>query len=198
MPVLTLSIWAMKKPPLDYRSERAPALVDAPFGTIDDLETLYRRYRNGIHRYVARTFGPGPPDPEDVVQVAFEKYAALDETEKITNPPAFLFRSARNYVIDQRRQLSVRAEYARDVVAVTSYSDDLDGARVLESKQRWAVLEAAIARLDARSREMLLMNRIHGLSSAEIARRNGCSPTLVKTIIARALVACHRALAEPD
>jgi RNA polymerase sigma-70 factor (ECF subfamily) len=45
---------------------------------------------------------------------------------------------------------------------------------------------------------MLIMNRIHGLSYAEIARQKGCSQTLVKTVVARALVACERALREAD
>lgn len=168
----------------------------SPLG--DQLDTLYRLYHEMVRRYVARRFGAGPPDPEDVVQVAFENYASSAERAPIDNPRAFLIRTARNYVIDQRRRQAVRADYARDVQATADGSDDLDAERVLESRQRWAAIETAIAGLDERSRQFLLMSRIHGLSSAEIARRAGCSPTLVKGIIARALVACHRAIAELD
>jgi len=166
--------------------------------SVDEIGLLYRRYRDGITRYVVRAFGGGPPDPEDVVQVVFERYAAAAASSRVLDPRAFLFRSARNYVIDERRRQSVRADYARDVQSVSSNSDELDAERVLDSKQRWAAIEAAIVRLDTRSREFLLMNRIHGLSCAEIARRKGCSATLVKTTIARALVACHRALDETE
>ena len=169
-------------------------MTGRPLALGDEIGLLYRRYHDGIRRYVLRSFGAGPPDPEDVVQAVFERYMAASHADRVLDPRAFLFRSARNYVIDQRRRQSVRADYARDVQSIADASDDLDAERVLDSKQRWAAIEAAIARLDTRSREFLLMNRIHGLSSAEIARRKGCSATLVKTVIARALVALHRAL----
>jgi RNA polymerase sigma-70 factor (ECF subfamily) len=164
----------------------------------DELGFLYRRYREEILRFLRRTFGSGPPDPEDVVQIVFEKYAATAHDAPVHNTRAFLFRSARNFVIDERRRQSVRSEYAVATQATADRSDDLDAERVLEAQQRWAVIESAIGQLDTRSREMLLMNRLHGLSCAEIARRKGCSATLVKSIIARALVACHQALGDHD
>jgi len=101
-------------------------------------------------------------------------------------------------VIDEGRRQTVQKRYARDAEYVDQRSDDLDAARVLESKQSLELIKAAIAGLDERSREFLLMRRIDGLSSAEIARRHGCSPTLVKSIIARALLVCHRALADSE
>jgi RNA polymerase sigma-70 factor (ECF subfamily) len=159
---------------------------------------LFREHHGSIRRYVARTFGSGPPDPDDVVQAAFEKYASLGEPNGIENPKAFLIRTARNYVLDQRRRQSVRSSYAQSVQSEDSSNDDFDGERVLTAKQRWRVLEDAIRKLDRRHQEMLIMNRIHGLSYAEIARQKGCSQTLVKTVVARALVACERALREAD
>lgn len=160
----------------------------------DDLEHLYSRYSGEILRFVTHRFGNGPPDPEDVVQTIFERYAAAAKREPVRNIRAFLYRSARNFVVDERRRQAVRSEHAADVRSTAEQSDDLDAERVLDSQQRWAAIEAAISQLDVRSREMLLMNRIYGLSCAEIARRKACSPTLVKSIIARALVACHQAL----
>ncbi|HKX79087.1 MAG TPA: sigma-70 family RNA polymerase sigma factor [Novosphingobium sp.] len=159
-----------------------------------ELDRIYRRYGEEIRRYVWRTFGAGPPAPEDVVQAVFEKCGVYGHD--IVNSKAFLKTSARNYVIDQHRRMAVSAQYERDLEYMQFHSDDLDAERVLLSKERLALLEKALDQLDARAREMLLMNRIEGLSCAEIARRRGCSATLVKSIIARALVACHRAAGE--
>jgi RNA polymerase sigma-70 factor (ECF subfamily) len=182
----------------DFSKAIDAGVTAMPGNSGDEVGALYRQNREGIRRYVVRTFGAGPPDPEDVVQAVFERYAAIAGAERVLNPRAFLYRSAHNYVIDERRRHPVRAEFAREIQEIADRSDDLDAERVLDSKQRWAAIEEAIARLDERSREMLLMNRLHGLSSAEIARRKGCSPTLVKSIIARALVQCHRALADDE
>ena len=154
----------------------------------------YRRYRDALHRYVVRHFGLGPPDPEDVVQVAFEKFHQLDEPEAIDNPYTFLIRCSRNYVIDQRRRAAVRTSYANQTAATSDGIDHFDAERVLSSKERWEAVARAIAALDDRRREMLLMNRVSGLSCAEIARRKGCSVSLVKLLVAEALVACRDAL----
>jgi RNA polymerase sigma factor (sigma-70 family) len=163
-----------------------------------DLDRLYRQYRDYVRRYIGRAFGPGPPDPEDVVHAAFEKFAMIEDRTAIANPQAFLVKSARNYVLDQRRRQKVRADFADMSVVAGSDRDELDAERVLSAKERWAILERTIRTMDARHQQVLVMNRIHGLSYAEIARRTSMSATLVKMLTAEALVMCQRALREAD
>jgi RNA polymerase sigma factor (sigma-70 family) len=161
-----------------------------------ELDKLYRHHRDSVLRYTLRTFGAGPPDPSDVVQAAFEKFVGMENRTDIANPRAFLIASARNYVFDQRRRFKVRIDYAEDVRSTGGETDDFDPERVLVAKEQWRLLERAIQGMDDRRREVLIMNRLHGLSSAEIARRMGCSATLVKMLLAQALVLCQRALKE--
>jgi len=165
-------------------------------GEGESLEGLYRRYRAIVLAYVARTFGGGPPDPEDVVQAAFEKYAALGSGARIENPRAFLMRSAHNYVIDERRRRAVRKSHLS--MSAGEPRDDLDAERVLSAKERWDILERAIRVMDRKRQEVLIMNRIHGLSCAEIARRKNYSATMVKRLLADALLTCEHALREAD
>ena len=174
------------------------AAIGAVPVTEPDLAWLYRRYRTDIYRYIARTFGMGPPDPDDVVQIVFEKYAHRDDHIDIANAKRFLIRSAHNYVIDQRRRFSVRDRHRQAEQDVGLERDDIHAERVYESKERWEKIEVAIASMRTDMQEMLIWSRIHGLSSAEIARRKGCSATWVKTQIAQALVICKRALDESD
>lgn len=163
-----------------------------------ELDALYRDHRDTIVRYIQRAFGSGPPDPSDVAQVAFEKYLAIDGRGDIENPRAFLIASARNHVLDQRRRFKVRGDYASDVQSFGDETDDFDPERVLLAKEQWRILERAIQEMDPRRRDILVMNRIHGLSSAEIARQMSCSATLVKMLLAQALVLCQRALREVE
>jgi RNA polymerase sigma factor (sigma-70 family) len=163
-----------------------------------ELARLYRRYRDTVHRYVRRQVGKGPPDPDDVVQAAFERLATVKNSETVENPEAFLVSCARNYVIDQRRRVAVRLAYARQEGETSSDVYEQDAPLVLVAEQRWAAVEKAILQLDERSQRMLICNRIHGLSCAEIARRERCSPTLVKSLIARALLKCQQALREME
>lgn len=162
------------------------------------LETLYRNHNAELKRYVARTFGAGPPDPEDVVQAVFERYLWRVAGEPIANPVGFLVTMARNYVLDHRRRQSVRERYTADFHVGLAQADLLGPDRIVASRQQLNLLQIAIAALDPRSREILLMSRLDGLSSAEIARRKNCSPTLIKNIIAKALTTCRNALGRGD
>lgn len=162
------------------------------------VEALFRAHYQEILRYVVSIVGSGPPDPDDIVQSTFEKYAKLGDTAGISDPKRFLLSSARNYALDLCRRQTVRTKYAQILSREDEKSDDLDAERVLIAKQRWAVLEEAIQKLDERPREMLIMNRIHGLSFVDIARQKGCSPSAVKKTVARALVACERALRKAE
>lgn len=162
------------------------------------LDRLYRLYRDQVRRYIARTFGAGPPDPDDVVQAVFENFAALEDAGQIKNPPAFLIRSAHNYVLDQRRREAVRASHRQDAGHLASETDDLDAERVLSAKDRLALLNRVIQAMEPRRREWLILNRIHGLSFAEISRRKGVSQTLVKNVVGQALMLCEQALREAE
>jgi RNA polymerase sigma factor (sigma-70 family) len=164
------------------------------------LAELYQRHWDELVRYVARTFGGGQPDPEDAAQAAFAQYAALSQPGAIENPRAFLFRSAHNFVIDQRRRAVVRTRFADtpDAAFIVQTTDEMDAERVLSAKERLRILDEAIRTLQPQQREVLILNRIHELSYAEIARRKGISQTQAKRLVALALVACQRALRKAD
>jgi RNA polymerase sigma-70 factor (ECF subfamily) len=164
------------------------------------LAALYEKHRAELIRYVRRTFGSGPPEPEDVVQAAFEHFAALAQPEAIDNPRAFLYRAARNFAIDQRRRALVRARAAQngDLLGAAEKSDELDGARVLEGKDRLRILEETIRSLPQRTRNALILHRFEELSYVEIARRLGVSQTQAKRLVSEAILACARALRAAD
>ena len=159
-----------------------------------DVEAQYRRHWASVRRSIVQRFGNGPPDPDDAVQAAFERFARLEDRSAIIDPAAFLRRSAHNFVLDHHRAEKVRARHAGIDGAIETGTDDLDPERVLSARQRLAIIERAIRDMDEKRRDVLIMSRIHGLSSAEIARRLNCSPTLVKMRLAEAVTLCQRAL----
>jgi len=64
-----------------------PALVRRENG----MDVLYARHWGELCHYIKKHFGAGPPDPEDVAQEAFVKFAAVNDREAIDNPRAYLF-----------------------------------------------------------------------------------------------------------
>lgn len=167
-------------------------------GAGSEIEALYRQHSAAIRHYVERQFGGGPPDPEDAVHAAFERYARLQAPNMVTDPGAFLRRSAHNFVIDYHRAQKVRSTHARSSAALEPELDDFTAERVLSAKERLAILDKTIRHMDERRRNVLIMNRIHGMNCAEIARTLQCSPTLVKMRLAEAVALCQQALRAAD
>lgn len=182
-------------------SDARPVLVHSADETPEAraLAQLYRRYWAELTAYARRTFGPGPPDPEDVAQSAFARYAALEDADEIANPRAFLYRTAHNIVMDHRRRAAVRSRLSADLALVEPGAPaDLDGERVLSGRERLAIVDAAVRAMESRRRKVLIMHAIHGLNYTEIARRMRISPTRVTQLFAEAVALCNKALREAD
>lgn len=159
-----------------------------------DLDELYRRHWNEIRSFVARSFGAGPPDPEDAAQAAFAQFAAIADRSAIENPRAFLFRSARNHVLDFRRRQQTQRRYADELGEnLASAPAPGDQHRVLEGKERLAAVMAAVRDLEPRRRRVLIWHTIHELSFNDIAVRLGVSKVRVRQLFAEALMMCEQA-----
>ena len=164
------------------------------------VDRAYRQHWSELCAYVRKTFGAGPPEPEEVAQGAFARLAALDQATEVANPRAFLYRCAHNIVLDHRRREAVRTRLSGEVAMLEPGDEaaNCDGERVLSAKQRLAIVEAAIRTMEPKRRKVLIMHAIHGLNYTDIARRMGLSPTRVTQLFAEAVALCHKALREAD
>jgi RNA polymerase sigma-70 factor (ECF subfamily) len=162
-------------------------------------DRAYRQYWSELCAYVRKTFGAGPPEPEEVAQNAFARFAAMDAAE-VANPRAFLYRTAHNIVLDHRRREAVRSRLSAEV-AVLDFGGETanaDAERVLSAKERLAIVDRAIRAMEPRRRKVLIMHAIHGLNYTDIARRLGVSPTRVTQLFAEAVALCNAAMREAD
>jgi RNA polymerase sigma factor (sigma-70 family) len=166
------------------------------------LDALYKAHGQELRRFVAARYGAGPPEPEDVVQSAFAQVAALERPEELVNPRAFLYRTAHNLLIDQRRRIATQRKFVAE--SETKEFDDpsyeLPTERVLIGQEDYHIIEAAILKMPAKRRQCFLLHRLHGLSYAEIGRRVGMSGPGVQKAVEKALAECEQALedAQPE
>jgi RNA polymerase sigma factor (sigma-70 family) len=160
------------------------------------LSDLYRVHWKGLCGYVRAQFGPGPPEPEDVAQSAFIRFAAADPT-RIENPRAFLYATARHLAIDHHRQaqrVSAHEQAAQAVAEDRVY--ELSPENVLLQTERFRILAQALERMPLKRRRLVLLNRFEGLSYAQIGEQFGMSAENVRKHIERTLAECLRALHE--
>ena len=161
------------------------------------LSDLYRVHWKGLCGYVRAQFGPGPPEPEDVAQTAFIRFAAADPAN-IENPRAFLYATARHLVIDHHRQAQRVSAHERAAQAAAAENPVYESSpeNVLLQAERFRILAQALERMPLKRRRLVLLNRFEGLSYAQIGEQFGMSAENVRKHIERTLAECLRALRE--
>jgi RNA polymerase sigma-70 factor (ECF subfamily) len=123
-------------------------------------------------------------DADDIAQDACMRALDVESPQRVREPLRYLFRIARNLVIDRRRKRVRDALLAESLAVIERGSGNpADLERVL----------AAIAALPPRCREAFTLHRFDGLSYAAIARRMGVSTSMVEKHIAEAMVRVTRA-----
>ncbi len=164
-------------------------------GSDEFLSATYRAYWPELCQYVRRNSAAAALDPEDVAQTAFARFVALKNPRAISNPRAFLYRTAHNIVIDaQRRNRTQDKLAARDAPpGAQEHSTDLTPERVALATERLGVLEAAVESLPQRDAQVLLAHCVHNYSYSEIARRLGMTPAGIRRIVKAALAVCEAA-----
>jgi RNA polymerase sigma-70 factor (ECF subfamily) len=172
--------------------ERSPSRAAALFAravgrerALDDaaIEGLFRDCAHDLHAYAISLLRDRAA-AEDVTALAFERLyrarARLDPDRG--NPRTWLFTIARNAALDElrRRGRTPQALGGQDPV------DDASAA-ALEDVERRATLHEALASLELRERELVLL-KFHGqLSNAELGRALGISESNAGTRLHRAL-----------
>jgi RNA polymerase sigma-70 factor (ECF subfamily) len=151
---------------------------------------LARAYAERGPRLRAIASRAGPEEAADLVQDAFLKTVEAGGKAPVEKPVHLLFRIARNAVIDRLR--------AKGRTAALFRSEEADAAdlaspeRILIASERLKRAMACIERMPLKRREVFLLQRLEGLSYAQIARRAGISIKTVEKHMASAMAQLSR------
>ena len=73
------------------------------------------RYVGQLSRTLRKTFGDGPPDPEDMSHLAFQKVIERGDVASIKNLKAFVWRTVCNLTLKEKRRQDVRSRHEFDI-----------------------------------------------------------------------------------
>jgi len=165
----------------------------AVHGAHSGLESLYRRHREKLVQFVGR-HTPVERAP-DIVQQLFVRLAAkcLHGEWSLAAPDAYLRKATVNLIRDEARQARRRSANLHVCSEDVPLSAG-DPVATLEARDILARLEATMALLDPRTREIFLAHRIDGFSYGEIAVRTGLSVKTVEKHMSRAIAHVSRHL----
>lgn len=165
------------------------------------LEELFIAHRQRLVWSVYRIVKCGET-AEDVVQDAYLRVSAALRDRSVRTLQPFLYRTARNLAIDHVRGRRIRSRIVGEAADESSANQIASSVPTPErqalDRERLAVLEAAMADMPPRRREILIRARLHGWSHAQIAAHFGISESAVQKNVHVALAHCLALLAEKD
>lgn len=160
-------------------------MVRVRAGETEAVAELYERHARALLTFLTRLTGDRELG-EDLLQETFIRlYRSRREYEATGRFRAFLFTIARRLVIDWRRRrkaIWIEESETLETLAAPGRAEDRAEARDLAER-----LDAALRRLPASQREIVLLARYAGLSADEIARVTGSTPGAVRVGLHRAL-----------
>jgi len=137
----------------------------------ESFERIFREHSAFVYRTAYRVTG-SVEDAEDVLQTLFVQLLRRDVPPDFDkNPKAYLYRSAVNTSLNliRTRRRSVLSNDLDEFEAVSS-EEESRGRNEIEER-----LRAAMAELNPKAAEILILRHVHGYSDAEIAGLLGTS-----------------------
>jgi RNA polymerase sigma factor (sigma-70 family) len=150
-------------------------------------ELIHNRFFSPLVSFFKRR-GYQTSEAEDGAQEVFVRLSGLESQQQIDNPKAYLFRVAASVISDRARKAQVRHENMH--VSIDNF--DIGGVepsseRVLIIREELSHLLKALDTMPTRRREMLLLNRLDGLSYSQLAVRYGISISGVEKQMMKAI-----------
>lgn len=144
-------------------------------------------------KFVLMRRGRSRHEAEDLVQEAWVKLACYERRNPVAAPDAFLMRTALNLSIDAYRASKNHGEHVLlDDEALIDTSPTVEA--ILLSRERVVRLSECLVRIDAKTREIFIAHRVHGVSYIGIARQHRISVSSVERHVAKAALMITRAM----
>jgi RNA polymerase sigma-70 factor (ECF subfamily) len=137
-----------------------------------DFDRIFREHYEFVHRTAERVTG-NAQDAEDVLQTLFLRLLGRELSGDVqANPRAYLYRATVNIALDV-----LRARKRRPVSDHSAAMLEEPAARTASRGEEdfLARLREALAELNPKAVEILILRHVHGYSDAEIAKLLGTS-----------------------
>jgi RNA polymerase sigma-70 factor, ECF subfamily len=156
-------------------------------GDPDALEALLRRHQDRIFRFGMRMCRD-EEDARDVVQETMLAVArSADRFRGDASFAGWLFSIARNACAKNRRKRAGQPDTIEPIESSEPLPSETEAPeQVLERRRMQRVLENAIASLEPKHREIVLLRDVEGLSAIEVSDATGLSVAAVKSRLHRA------------
>lgn len=156
------------------------------------FDSLYRQYHHELIGFLSRK-AESRDHAADLCHEAYIRLLNARPESVLDNPRAYLFRIARNLLIDHRRRGQpdlIAIDALEPALACPRACPETDACRRQCVRQLTRVLSA----LPERLRQALVWHRMEGMTQREIGERLGVSERMAGRYVAQALTHCQARL----
>jgi RNA polymerase sigma-70 factor (ECF subfamily) len=151
-----------------------------------DLKAAYLCHSPELLRFVARRLGDRH-SAADVVHDAFVRMAEQPGTT-VQDARSYLFRIARNLLVDGRKQEARRKTATASHDMLAHIADDAPAPdEVADARLKLERLQTIVGEMPFKTQQIFVLNRIDGLSYADVASQLGISESSVQKHLAMAV-----------
>jgi RNA polymerase sigma factor (sigma-70 family) len=153
------------------------------------VERLFREHNEALIRFLRGRVG-SHNEALEVAQEAYVRLLSLDQPGAVSYLRAFLFKTAANIAIDRRRRHQ-NFDKVSERQLFTDLAETRTPERQLSGEQTLHRLGVLIEGMPPKCRESFVLNQIHGMDAATIARQLGITDSMVRKYVVRALLHCR-------
>jgi RNA polymerase sigma factor (sigma-70 family) len=151
------------------------------------LKEIFQTYKEPVRRFFLRRTR-NPTEADDLTQDLFARIVRKGSLENVDHPEGFVFQSAMNLLRDRSRRQKTSDSFLGEITASDANKvEDISPERVLNSKQSLAAALSTLDSLEAKTRNIFILNRMEGLKYSEIAKLYGISVSAVEKHISKCL-----------
>lgn len=164
--------------------------------SIKNIVTAFNRFKSSL-KYFISGYVVNPQDVDDVCQETFLRTYKSSLEKEVQSPKSFMFRVAKNLIFSDFRRASTQLnEYVEDIDIVdpTIELDDLEN-NVL-AQEKLGVMCEAIAALPNKCRQAVIMRKVYGLATKDIAVRMNITTSTASNYITRGMCAYNSAITQ--
>lgn len=155
--------------------------------TDESVLSVFQQSKSALKRFISG-YLIKPEDIDDVCQETFLRTYKSSLQSEISSPKSFMYRVAKNLIISDYRKASTKLnEYVEDIDLVDSIIDPQNLENDILAQERLGVMFESIASLPNKCRQVVIMRKVYGFSTKEIAKRMNIAPSTVSNYITRGM-----------
>jgi len=168
-----------------------PSTASKPSGNPEEArwfaDEIYP-HEPSLKSYLRQSFPSVRADVDDVVQESYVRIWKSRAGQPLQSAKAFLFKIAHNVMLDLLRRNSISPITAiGDLAALPVIEEKAGIAQAVSKDESIRFLIAGLATLPSRSREVIMLRKLKGLSQKEAAAQLGISEKTVDEHLSRGI-----------